>query len=62
MGKDLECQAKDFGMHPGSIGEPFNFLAVGVRGLELHFREIKPMEGWETGGEETIRGSQKRLR
>lgn len=53
MGKGLECQVKDFGMHPGGSGEPFNFLAVGVTRLDLHFREIKPMEGWETGGEET---------
>lgn len=53
MGKGLECQAKDFGVHPGGSGEPFNFLAVGVTGLELHFREIKTMEGWESGDEET---------
>ena len=60
MGKGLECQAKEFGIHPGGSGEPFHFFSSGVTGLELHFREIKPvggMEDWfwmgETGGEET---------
>lgn len=48
MGKGLECQAKDFGIYPGGSGEPFNFFSSGVTGLELHFREIKPVNEWKT--------------
>lgn len=48
MGKGLECQAKDFGIYPGGHGEPFNFFSSGVTGLEVHFREIKPVEEWRT--------------
>lgn len=69
MGKGLECQAKDFGLHPGGSVEPFNCFSSGVSGLELHFREIKPVEGWKIdyghGRLEVrrlIRGSLKRLR
>lgn len=45
MGKGLECQARDVGIYPGGSGEPFNFFSSGVTGLELHFREIKRVEG-----------------
>lgn len=47
MGKGLERQAKDFGIYPGSSGEPFNFFSSGVTGSELHFRKIKPVEEWK---------------
>lgn len=45
MGNGLECQARDVGIYPEGSGEPFNCFSSGVTGLELHFREIKPVEG-----------------
>lgn len=47
MGKGLECQDKDFGIYPGGSGEPFNCFSSGDTGLELCFREIKPVGGWK---------------
>lgn len=48
-GKALNAKLRILALFLEAVGSHLTLFSSGVTGLELHFRKIKPVRGWEMG-------------